>query len=232
MRFLQSETKWSPRSQQIVLQERRLQGEMRSLDGLIEASRKKIAGLETDSSEFAGMIAERGAQHYLYRHLRELAISLTEERALLAAYEGRRAATQAQIDALVPNPETQKERARQQERMARRVADRLVKDGRIGELVESLRQALKERGEISGEIAEIAEALEMTLGPDALDHTRFEELQEALPEEVFSASKRWSEWFLGPADSRDPKSREGGMLIFEETLADAGVHFQPEQGGD
>lgn len=145
------------------------------------------------------------------------------QRDLIKACEDQRALTEAEIEKLTPDPAQRASRQHQQEQFAELVNKRLAKDREADRALKELREALRERRELTAQMAEPCAALELTIQDDGLDRARFEKLLDSLPGELLPQSGRWCAWFLGePKDAKPYRVRVEHLLV-AETLTDNGV---------
>jgi hypothetical protein len=105
------------------------------------------------------------------------------------------------------------------------VNKRLAKDRQADQLLKELREVLRERGQLTAEMAEPLAALQLTILDDGLDTRRFEKLLDSLPDELLSQSERWCGWFLGEQKDAKPYVVRVGNLLAGETLTDNGLYF-------
>jgi hypothetical protein len=214
----QTETRYSPRSQRSLLEERRLEGERQTIDKAIASIARRIEEAEHDKARAlkAARIG-RGDQVVLGR----IVEYLEDKTRVLKAYQEERAAIERQIGRMgQANPEELAKRTERQGHAAKLAAERLKLDERIQGALQALRHSLEERREFTAKLARTANEIELEAD---LDSRRFEALLAALPENVYAESERWVDWFTAQGKLAKTYVAVSADLTFPESLAYAGV---------
>ena len=219
----QTTVKRSARSQASILQEKHLQISLKKVETAITRTQERIEELEIDIARVTKDVLNDG-RVYLQRKLDEEIAELTTQRGRIDPYNHERARIQAEIEGLFPSPAQVQARAEQQGQFAKLENERLGKDRRADQLLAELRQILRERNELTTEMAKSAELFDLTVSGDALDASRFEQLLASLPEELLASSERWHAWFFGkPKDVKSYVVCEEHLEV-RETLAHHGIY--------
>jgi hypothetical protein len=117
------------------------------------------------------------------------------------------------------------ERAEQQNLLARLARERAQEDSKIDAALEEVRRLIRERGEATDAMRDVAELLAMEM-PGGLDESRFESLLGDLPAEMAAESERWLKWFLGEqGEEGELYVVTGRSISLHENLADNGLRL-------
>lgn len=219
---------FSSRSQRSLVEEEKLRDGLRVLDSRIADCRKRIERIKEAITRIAereshGQVGSGDLDSWLEAKRNEL------ER--LKVFNTQRASMRSKLDSLIhPSPSQQAARQKQQTLLARLAGERLAKDGQIGTKLSELRTLLQERQNFTDRMQEAARQIDLSLGKDGLDVSRYENLFSALPEELPSAkSAQWVAWFTG-AGRKDVKAHVAPQrLVLPETLAHSGIYEAGEK---
>jgi hypothetical protein len=218
----QTDTPWSLRTRQSLVEEDHLQGDLGKIGDLIGWTERKIAGLEKEKRHALGLVATVRGVDQIY--LSNLLADLEDKGRKLAAYKEQRAFIENAITQLAPSPGALEVRAKGQQQCAQLVAERAEKDARLNDLVSSLRKALQERAILTARMNESVATLGFTSGDDLLDTRRFDELLASLPSDPLVKSEQWVAWFLGKEKAVKVYIARDRLLVIPETLASHGVY--------
>lgn len=216
--------KWSERSQASLIAEHRLRSEQENLRMRLAHAAHAITALEKECADLAGVCARQGP--ILRGRLSDKLHDLEVEKRLNAAYQARMDEAAAELKKLTdPSEEERQARREVQTKLASKARERFSIDQRISEAVETVRQLLTERGEISGEMCELARAIDLKISGDSFDLGRFRELSSSLPRRVVNAeSERWLKWFLGESTRTTGRRVDEETRVLPESLATANFY--------
>lgn len=215
----------SIRSRRSILKEHDLREAIKRVGVAIAVTTRRIGELEPAIERTTKLVIHEGNSMVRY-NLDEMLKDLAGQRDFLKACQNERSSIEAEIAKLAPGPVECKVRLAHQERVASLVGARFEKDREADRLIEELKRVLGERSELTSKMAEPCEALDLEIGADGLDETRFEKLLSSLPDELLTASERWQGWFLGKRNSVRSYVVRAEQLMVAETLVHNGVyHF-------
>ena len=211
----------SERSQQSLLKEAHLRRVMKQFTDAKELCENDIVKLEAEKARAARQMFDAGFPSAEAR-FKDAVAQIAHERELIASYEKEIAANQAGLDALIPSPEQVRERQEQQNQVAQLAAERLKKDRTAYAIIQELRRVLEQRGELSTAMRELSRSLDLTV--PMLDQDRFNAVLNALPENRFSESEAWRDWFVGKGDALTEYVVIEDELRIRETLSASGFY--------
>lgn len=214
---------WTPRSQASLLRQLELEREREALANGVEAQKRRLA----EAKEMQHRLAKSAAkgEGWAVVNLEKCTEDVRNKRGSLEAQQEVLRSIEEAIAALEPTPKQLIERRKQQDALAALVEERLTVDAALGVAVDELRSRLMKRAELTGRMAELARALEMTCD---LDQARFDALAQALSEQVEPQSRTWAQRMLGQG-GRPVRAIARHEFTVSETLADAGVYHRGDE---
>jgi hypothetical protein len=216
----QTDTAYSLRSQRNLLEEDRFRGSLAEIEDHIGWIETEISKIEKDKAALLNSPPQRVDQSVLAMYLRDL----EDKRRILATYKEQRTSVEDKIAKCPPSAGDLKARAKEQQRLAQLIAERLEKDRQANAALTSLRQALQERAGLTATMKKSVVALDFASDGDLLDAQRFDALVTSLPEDLLAGSQWWSTWFLGKEKGVKPYIVRDRLLAIPETLASHGVY--------
>jgi len=213
------------RSRSSILKENELRKVIKKIDTAQAITERRVREGEERVARLTRTVILEG-QEMMRPQLNEAMQDLANQRGLIKSCQTQHALTEAEIQNLTPSPSQCETRQHRQEQFRELVNKRLAKDRQADQLLKELREVLRERGQLTAEMAEPLAALQLTILDDGLDTRRFEKLLDSLPDELLSQSERWCGWFLGEQKDAKPYVVRVGNLLVGETLSDNGLyHF-------
>lgn len=213
---------YSNRSQRSMIVESGLRKEIRKIDATIERFRKKLPELEQSKAFLTKLVVVQD-QHNMQPQLDSKLVEIANTQGVIKACEEERERTQEAVRKLDPGPAEVQARSIRQRRLAQLASDRLDRDRKAGGLLKELREVLRERAEITSQMAETATALELAMPKEDLD-ARFEKLSGSVPEDLLTASERRHGCFLGRQNGAKPYIVVDEYFLCAETLAHNGLY--------
>lgn len=211
-------------SQRNLLRRDELRAKLADLNRKVDDLDKQIAAEEKEKERLAAHLSEEGSA-WIQTQFNQAIERITQKSEMRRIFNERHSKTQAELEALAPNPEKQKARAERQEELARLASDRLASDRRAHSLLKDLRSLLAERMELTAKMQECLADIDLTLGRDGLDAARFDDLLAALPVELADASENWCAWWLGKQKGMKCYIVRDDRLVLPENLASHGVFY-------
>jgi hypothetical protein len=223
---------WSPRSQNSLLEQYKLEGEQEGCRKAIKHVQAKIGEAEKSKARQIETLSHSPGDYHSNRVLTEALSEIEDGKRKVAALEERIAALQSQIDALAsPTASQARERTKKQALLAELAAVRLQEDRLLDSTLEKLREALRIRAALTARMLEIASSLDFASGSD-FDSDRYDALLRSLPDEMAPASEGWLDWFLGKEKGDEScVLPDEGVHTLPETLASASVFGPGAQTG-
>jgi len=219
---------YSERSQKHWLKQRELENQVTNLKLSISLCERRIAKAEEITASVIGGKAQ-GRQYHPVNLGEELG-HVEDEKREVAAYKERITSLEAEIKALrCPTPPQRAQRRKHQEHLAKLASERLAVDHRAQAAVQTLRELLEHRLELTEDMRKSAVAIDFTLSADHFDEIRFDQLLGALPADLVTASEGWVAQFIGKAKMKTEVytvAREG--FTRPETLAHCGL-YEPDE---
>lgn len=216
----ETENKFSARSQESVLREKELRGDLDYLESVIRGHEKNIAKLEEEKSRTTkGLSSLKSSIPAL--SLNALVRELVIQREVLASHQAERTRLLAEIEELKPGASQLQARTEQQELLTNLVSERLEKDRQADKLLATLRGVLQERAKLTGRIGEACSAIEFAAD---LDKSRFEELLGSLPVDLAGAGESWANRFFGRQNDAKQYVVRDEWLVIQESLANHGCY--------
>jgi hypothetical protein len=220
---MESEKKFSERSQHSCIVERDLRRERGKCEGTIGYIQVKVDEAERSrEAQTRHALAERGYSSSSLV-LRNVLIELEGHNRELGHFKDHRETLDSQIaESMKPDPT----RNEKQSRLSALVVQRLAKDRQAETALNGLRKLLAERTELTAEITAAAASLDFTVnGPDGLDAKRITDLSASLPKEIAETSEQWAGWFFGENEGAKPYVVRVGDIVIPETLDHSGVYY-------
>lgn len=210
--------KWSTESQRARLERFGIERELSASEEIIRASEREIINLENSNQNLMTCHPNLLAQNR--SRLEKALLDLQAEQTKLAAFRKRVLSLKVQLDALTKHaPSELAERTRRQNALANLTIMRLTTDQAIDRALGALWRLLKERVELTRKMREAATSIDLTVGIDGLDESRFMDLTNALPDSVAERSARWVAFFLGEPQAVASYRVRDAIFTLPESLA-------------
>lgn len=219
--------RFSYRSQNSLIQEHQLRGQLARIQQSITISARNAEKLDGDCNHFSRQCATQGP--VWKGALTTKLVELEAEKRILASFKEQAVRLEEQIDKLAnPKPFEQAARRQHQESLAVLARERLVTDTQLERALRDVKTLLMERRELSLKMRNIAPFIDLSIGNDGFDTARFDELLNSLPSLLVAKSETWVDWFLGNPRVTSAHYVTDETLTLPETLASANYWHRGE----